>query len=384
MSQAELTTGHTAAALPALNADIAALPPYNAGLSLAEAQRLGGREDMARLASNENPDGCAPAVLAALSGAALEPWRYADPACTQLRAALAGHTGVAADRIVIGNGSEEMILAASRVLVGPGRGVLTVLPSFGLHAICAASLGAGVSHVPMTPGGGFDVGGLCAALAQGPAMLALSSPWNPVGPALDAPALDRLLRAADPARTAILFDEAYFEYADPVTRPDALAMLARWGGHWVSLRSFSKAWGLAGLRVGYALCSGRALATTLGNAKTPFNVNAAAQAGALAALTDPAWMQASVARCAAERARMTSALAAIGLFTPPSQTNFLFVDTGRDAEAVAAALLRAGVIVKPWREPGFEHFLRVTIGTADENDRFIHAIRNACLTCQEP
>ncbi len=375
MNRATLSTAKRPADLPALNEHIAALPPYNAGLSLAEAQRLGGREDMARLASNENPDGCAPGVLAALTGAALEPWRYADPSCTALRAALEAHTGVTADRIVIGNGSEEMILAVIRVLLGPGRDLLTVLPSFGLHGICATSLGAGVAHVAMTPQGGFDIDGLCAALARRPAMLALSSPWNPVGPALDAPALDRLLAAADPARTAILFDEAYFEYADPANRPDALTMLARWGGHWASLRSFSKAWGLAGLRVGYALCSSPALAVAVTNAKTPFNVNAAAQAAALAALDDPAWMQASVARCAAERARMAAALAGMGLFMPPSQTNFLFIDLRRDAEPVAAALLREGVIVKPWREPRYESFLRVTIGTAAENERFLAAMR---------
>lgn len=362
------------AGLPPLSPAIAALPAYNAGMTMAEAERLSGRRDLARLASNENPDGCAPGVLAALSGAALEPWRYADPGCARLRAALAGATGHPADRIVVGNGSEEMILASARVLLEPGAELLTVLPSFGLHGITASSVGAQTRHVHMRADGGFDIEGLCAALAAKPRLLALSSPWNPVGTALDRAAFARLLGAADPATTAILHDEAYFEYGDKATRPDALAMLADWGGLWVVLRSFSKAYGLAGLRVGYALCSDTELAKTMTNAKTPFNVNAAAQAGALAALEDTGWMEASVARCASERARVAAALAELGCRIPPSQTNFLFIDTGGDSEACAAALLREGIIVKPWREAGFEQYLRATIGTASENDRLIAAM----------
>jgi len=360
--------------LPPLSPAIAALPAYNAGMTMAEAERLSGRRDLARLASNENPDGCAPGVLAALSGAALEPWRYADPGCARLRAALADATGRAADTIVVGNGSEEMILAAARVFLEPGARLLTVLPSFGLHGITASSVGAQTHHVHMRADGGFEIEGLCEALAAKPRLLALSSPWNPVGTALDATALARLLAAADPTTTAILHDEAYFEYGDKATRPDAPAMLADWGGHWVALRSFSKAYGLAGLRVGYALCSGPELASVMTNAKTPFNVNAAAQAGALAALEDRAWMEASVARCAAERGRVASALAALGFVVPSSQTNFLFIDTRGDSEACASALLRAGIIVKPWREAGYERYLRATIGTASENDRLITAM----------
>lgn len=367
-------SGGGTAQLPPLSPAISALPAYNAGMTLAEAERLSGRRDLARLASNENPDGCAPGVLAALSGAALEPWRYADPGCARLRAALAIATGRPADTIVVGNGSEEMILAAARVLLEPGAQLLTVLPSFGLHGITASSVGAQTRHVAMRANGDFDLDVLCAALAQKPRLLALSSPWNPVGTALDAQALARLLAAADPSSTAILHDEAYFEYGDKATRPDAPAMLADWGGHWVALRSFSKAYGLAGLRVGYALCSGPDLARAMTNAKTPFNVNAAAQAGALAALEDPAWMEASVARCAAERARVATALAALGFEVPSSQTNFLFIDTGGDSEECAAALLREGIIVKPWREAGFAHYLRATIGTASENDRLIAAM----------
>ncbi|MCC6007432.1 MAG: aminotransferase class I/II-fold pyridoxal phosphate-dependent enzyme [Rhodobacteraceae bacterium] len=360
--------------LPPLDERIAALPTYISGMSLSEMQRLSGRSDLARMASNENPDGCAPGVLAALSGAVLEPWRYADPACAALRGALGKLTGIAPGRIVMGNGSEEMILAAARVILGPGKALLTVLPSFGLHGICARSVGAEVRHVTMTPGGSFDIAGLERELSRRPAMLAFSSPWNPVGTALDTADLARLLAAAEPGHTAILFDEVYFEYADPATRPDVLSMLVSWGGRWAVLRSFSKAYGLAGLRVGYALCSDAELAATMTNARTPFNVNAAAQAGAMAALADQEWMRGSVARCTAERERVAEALGALGFPMTPSQTNFLFIDCGADAEEAATGLLRSGIVVKPWREAGYERFLRVTIGTPSENDRLIAAM----------
>ncbi|NBZ90107.1 histidinol-phosphate transaminase [Stagnihabitans tardus] len=361
----------TAPAVP-LNPNLAALPPYNAGMTLSKARSLSGLDDIARLASNENPEGCYPAVLAALASPDFQPWRYADPGCTALRAALAEKLGCTADCIVAGNGSEEMIAAICRTVLEPQAVVLTVVPSFGLHEIEPLALGARVIKVPMTADAGFDLPKLEAALAKGPRLFFLSSPWNPVGPALDKASLDRLIAAIRPG-TLFVLDEAYFEYADP-DAPDGLKVLQASGIDHVVLRTFSKAYGLAGLRVGYAVCSHPEIARVLASAKTPFNVNGAAQVAALAALGDEAWMQASVARLRQERARVARALRAMGLAPAPSQTNFLFLDCGRDSAAVAADLIRAGVIVKPWREAGYEHHLRVTIGSRSENDHLIAAL----------
>lgn len=364
---------HKASAALRVNPHVAALPPYNAGMSLAKARALSGHHDLARLASNENPDGCSPAVLEALASGGFEPWRYADPACTALRAALAWRLGVEAASIVVGNGSEEMIAAIARGVLVEAAQVVTVVPSFGLHEIEPLAAGATVLKVPMTATAGFDLAALEAAIAAGPRVVFLSSPWNPVGPALDAAALARLIAAVPPG-TLFVLDEAYFEYADDGL-PDGIEALRDSGIAWVVLRTFSKAYGLAGLRVGYAVCADAEIARVISAAKTPFNVNGAAQLAAVAALADEAWMQASVEGIRAERARVATALAGIGLHSAPSQTNFLFFDTGRDSAGVAVALLQEGVIVKPWREAGYETWLRATIGKPADNDRLIAALR---------
>ncbi|MCB1882858.1 MAG: histidinol-phosphate transaminase [Geminicoccaceae bacterium] len=357
---------------PDFNPSVAALPPYNAGMNVEVARRLSGRQDIARLASNENPDGCSPKVLEALASAAFEPARYADPACTLLREAIARDTGAPIETIVCGNGSEEMIAAIARATLTPGRTALTVVPSFGLHEIEPLAAGARVVKVPMTPAFGFDLDALEAALAKVPAVVFLSSPWNPVGPALDRDGLRRLI-AATPPRTLFVLDEAYFEYADE-GGPDGIEVLRASGIPHAVLRTFSKAYGLAGLRAGYAVCSDAETARVVAAAKTPFNVNAAAQVAAVAALDDKAWMRASVKRLKDERARVRDGLEGLGFRVAPSQTNFLFFDCGGDSADFVAALLKEGIIVKAWREPGFTTYMRATIGTPSENDRLIVAL----------
>ncbi|PTM93612.1 histidinol-phosphate aminotransferase [Mycoplana dimorpha] len=353
-----------------LNPHVAALPPYNAGMNIAVARKLSGHDEIAALASNENPHGCSPKVAAALAG--LDPSRYADPACVALRAALSAKLDVAPERIVVGNGSEEMIAAICRAALQPGASVVTVSPGFGLHEIEALANGARVVKVPMAKDLGFDIDAIVASMAEKPAIIFLSSPSNPVGPALDHAALSRIL-AAVPKETLFVLDEAYFEFTDGDT-PDGLEALRDTGLSHVVLRTFSKAYGLAGLRVGYAVASDERLARTMTSAKTPFNVNAAAQIAAVAALEDEEWMRRSVAAVKAERERMAAAIAAMGLFAPKSQTNFLFLDVRRDSQAAMEHFLSEGIIIKPWKEKGFETFVRVTVGSPADNDRFLAAL----------
>lgn len=354
------------------NPYVAALPSYNAGLSLSRAQALTGRTTFARLASNENPDGCSPAVMAVLASSAFEPWRYADPAATALRSALGHVLSVDPAQIVAGNGSEEMISAISRAILVPGAQVVTVVPSFGLHEIDPLASGAEVLKIPMTAAAGFNIDALETAIAAGPRVIFLSTPWNPVGPALDHAALSRLIAAVKPG-TLLVLDEAYAEFSDPDI-PDGLAMLRDSLVSWVILRTFSKAYGLAGLRVGYAVCADAELARVIGSARTAFNVNGAAQLAAVAALADDDWMRASVKKTKVERLRVVKALTKLGVFIAPSQTNFLFINTDRDSSIVAMALLHEGIIVKAWREPGYEDWLRVTIGSRADNDSLIAAM----------
>lgn len=369
-----MATNPSRPAGPALsfNPHVAALPPYNAGLNIAVARSISGRDNIARLGSNENPYGCSPAVLRALASPAFEPSRYADPVCQELRAAISHRLDVAPEQIVIGNGSEEMIAAISRAFLVPGAAVMTVVPSFGLHEIEPLAAGAIVTKVPMSPGLDFDVDALEQALIAAPQIFFLPSPWNPVGPALNRASLERLARAASPS-TLFVLDEAYREFADPGT-PDGIEVLSGLGIPHVVLRTFSKAYGLAGLRVGYAVCSDAEIARVIAAAKTPFNVNAAAQIAAIAALEDEAWMRESVACIRKERERVRKALAGLKLRVAPSETNFLFFDCGRDSVKLAASLLRDGIIVKAWREPGYEHFLRASIGRPEENDQLIGAL----------
>lgn len=347
--------------------EIASLPIYNAGISAAVARRVSGRQDIAALASNENPYGSSPAVSAAL--ASLVPSRYSEPASGALRQALSEKLGTSPDRIVCGNGSEELIAALCRAYLQKGDTVLTISPCFGLHEIEPMAAGAQVIKVPMTPALDYDVDALVRELTRRPKIVFVSSPSNPVGPALSRPALERLLDAVHPM-TLFVLDEAYFELTDP-GYPDGLKVLAdRSDLSWVVLRTFSKAYGLAGLRVGYGISSDEGIAKAMRSCVTPFNVNAAAQAAAIAALLDEAWMLQTTARIRRDRTILADRLAGLGVRVVPSQTNFLFLDLATQAAPVASALLQKGIVVKPWMEAGYTHFLRVSIGTAGDNERF--------------
>jgi histidinol-phosphate aminotransferase len=216
-----------------------------------------------------------------------------------------------------------------------------------------------------------------AAAASAPKMLILCNPSNPVGCRYAARDFARIV-AATPPETLLTVDEAYFEYAiHDAEFPDALALLRRRAGAWVVLRTFSKAWGLAGLRVGYGIASDARLAAVTDRVRTPFNVNQAAQLAALAALGDPGHMQRGVAATVAAREAVAAELRALklpGLRVAPSVANFLWLDLGRPNGPVHEALLKRGLITKAWKDPGFETCLRVTIGTDDENRLFVDTL----------
>jgi len=279
---------------------------------------------------------------------------------------------VPASELVIGNGSEEMIAAAARSFLTTGSVALTVAPSFGLHEIEPLAVGARMVKVPMTQDFGFDVPGLVKALASRPGLVFLPSPWNPVGAALDAAQLGEIVQALSPS-TLFVLDEAYREFV-PQEIPDGIAFLRAAGVPHVVLRTFSKAYGLAGLRVGYAVCSDSRIARMLGAAKTPFNVNSAAQIAAVAALQDEAWMRASVRKIVAERERVMLEMKRRGIPVAQSLANFVFFDTGLNSAEVAKALVIDGIVVKPWLEPGYQTFIRASIGTPEENDRLIASV----------
>ena len=355
--------------------EVPPLPAYNAGLNPEAVRRRYGVQHVARLASNENPHGASPAVARALSALATEVAFYPDAGCTALREDIGARCGVPAARIIVGNGSESILQVLCQAFLNPGDRVVTQRPSFGLHEIYPRMMGAGVDFLALTPELGFDTDAWCAALAKGPKLAMLANPSNPVGCMFDSAAFQRLLQAT-PASTLLVVDEAYVEYARLAPGfPDALAQLREHAGPWIVLRTFSKAWGLAGLRVGYGLASDEAMIALLERVRTPFHVNLAAQLAARAAWGDEPFMRHAVAQSVAEREMLATELRALGLRVAPSATNFLFVDLGRPNTPVNEALLARGVIIKPWREPGFETFIRVSIGSPADNSRLLATLR---------
>ncbi|MFS2054380.1 histidinol-phosphate transaminase [Variovorax sp. Varisp41] len=359
--------------------EVAPLPAYNAGLSSEAVRARYGVDQIARLASNENPYGASPAVARALVDLAARAGTYPDAHCTALRAAIAERSGAQPAELVIGNGSEDILQMLCQAFLGPGDRVLTQRPAFGLHEIYPRMMGAQVELLALTPELGFDIEAWCAALARGPKLVMLANPSNPVGCMFDTRDFERLL-AAVPAGTLLVVDEAYYEYAR--LAPGYPDVLARLRGEavafpWIVLRTFSKAWGLAGLRVGYGIASDAALVQLLDRVRTPFNVNLAAQAAALAAWGDEACMAAAVEQTVRLREALAAQLCARdwpGLRIAPSAANFLFIDLGRPNGPVNEALLAHGIIVKPWKEPGFERFIRVSVGAPHELERFVAAM----------
>ena len=363
--------------------EVPPLPPYNAGLSSEAVRARYGVSEIARMASNENPWGASPAVAQALAGLAQRVGVYPDAQCTALRVAIAQRTGVEPEAIVVGNGSEDILQMLCQAFLSPGERVLTQRPAFGLYEIYPRMMGARVELLELTPALDFDADAWCEALARGPKIAMLANPSNPVGCMFDGAALRRLLDAT-PAHTLLVVDEAYVEYARLSSGyPDVLALLQGRAMPWIVLRTFSKAWGLAGLRVGYGLASDPALVQLLDRVRTPFNVNQAAQAAALAAWGDEAHMLRGVAETVRLRGVLADRLRALpALRMAPSATNFLFIDIGRPNGPVNEALLARGLIVKPWKEAGFERFIRVSVGTEAENARFAQALQD--ILAQQP
>lgn len=365
--------------------EVRPLPAYNAGLSSDAVRQRYGVSDVVRLASNENPFGVSPAVRKALAAVVDDVGNYPDANCTALREAIAQSSGVAADRLVFGDGSEDLIKILCEVFLSPGDRVVTQRPVFGLHEIYPKMMGAEVELLELNADMGFDIDAWCAAVSQAPKIAFLPNPSNPVGCMMDVAQFARVLEAT-PKGTVLVVDEAYYEYAlHDDDYPDVLAMLAQRQGPWIVLRTFSKAWGLAGLRVGYGMADSAAFVALMDKVRSPFNVNMAAQRAALAAWSDPTHMRSGVASTVALREDLRRQLLALaepgqplqGLRIAPSVANFLFLDLGRPNGPVTEALLKQGIIIKPWKEAGFEHFLRVSIGTEQDNARFVQALVQA-------
>lgn len=355
---------------------IADIAPYEPGKPIEELEReLGhawGPGGAIKLASNENPYGPSPLGVAAAQAQLAAANLYPDGGSFALRTKLATRLGVDAAQILVGAGSNEIINLLVQTFCGEGDEVVAPQYSFIAYKLAAQKNRRPFREAPTAASLAYDVDAILGAISPRTKILFFANPNNPTGAYLARPEFERLVDEL-PARVLLVADEAYFEYASATDYPDAQKYLTR-RARMATLRTFSKIYGLAGLRVGYMIASAE-LNDFVNRIRLPFNVAATAQAAALAALDDVAHVTRAQAGNAGELPRLAAALQKLGLLVLPSQTNFILVDFGaRDGRTLYGALLQRGVIVRPMNGYGLPHHLRITVGTRAENERLVGAI----------
>jgi len=353
------------------------LSAYDPGYDPETIRQMLGLPRMLELGSNENGYGPSAAVSALLKGRDFADLiRYPDAGARKLKQAIAQRWNVDPNAVTLGNGSHELLVLLAQTFVAPGEEV--VFPQYGFAVFKLAALACGSVPVPVSTLArdgeqpfGADPEAMAAALGKNTKLVYLANPNNPTGTWWDRATLARFLVRV-PKHTVVVIDEAYREYVDETLVPDALSLVDL-HPHVVVTRTFSKAHGLASLRIGYAI-SNPALAAVLERTRLTFNVNIYAQAAATRAIADVEHVERVRVANAAERARLTASLQALGLFVFPSQGNFVLVDFERTAKPIEDALLKRGVIVRPMGGYGLPTCLRITVGLPDENKQFLVAL----------
>ncbi len=358
-------------------AGVQKLRPYEPGKPVEELERELGISDVIKLASNENPLGPSAAVSHAISAASDDLARYPDGSGFRLKNVLAGALGVHTGQITLGNGSNDVLELMARVFLGPGRNAVCSAHAFAVYPLATLAVGAQLREVPALPADaeqayGHDLDAFVDHIDDNTGIVFIANPNNPTGTWVDPAAIERFLEQV-PKQVLVVLDEAYCEYQDQSQRPDALGLLKA-HENLVVTRTFSKVYGLAALRIGYALSS-PVVADLLNRVRQPFNNNALALAAAEAAWQDQAHVAASVALNDEGMGYFHEQLPALGLSVLPSQANFVCVGFARTAQPIYDALLRQGVIVRPLAGYRMPEHLRITIGTPDENLRCVEALR---------
>ena len=347
--------------------DIRSLSPYVPGKPIDELQRELGLTRVIKLASNENPLGPSPKALAALSGAQDMLHRYPDGGAYQLRQAIAERWKVAGEQVILGNGSDEILGLLARTFLTPGDEAVMADHTFVIYKMEVTAVHGKPVIVPLVSWT-HDLESMVRAMTPRTRLLFVCNPNNPTGTMVPAEAVDRLM-ARVPEDVIVVFDEAYFEYVRNTQFPDAMAYVKQ-GRNAIVLRTFSKIYGLAGLRIGYGISTPEII-DFLNRVRPPFNANSLAQKAALGALGDDEHVAKSRAVNAAGMEQIEKGLRALGLTPIPSETNFIYFDAKQDGRRVFEALLREGIIVRHIDGT----MLRVTIGQPDENTAFLQALK---------
>jgi histidinol-phosphate aminotransferase len=328
--------------------------------------------ELVKLASNETPFGPHPEVLAAVQAQLRTLNRYPDPAKSVLRRRISERTGVPEGRIAVGNGSCELLLAAGEALLEPGAELVYAWPSFSIYPHIAATSGARAITVPLNDAGEHDLEAMAREVTAATRMVIVCNPNNPSATALAPAAIDAFVGEL-PRHVAVLLDEAYIEFCTLQDPDESLALLER-HPNLVLLRTFSKVYGLCGLRVGYSLGT-EDFRLAVDRVRQPFSVNALALAAATEALRHVDELERRVEQTVIERVHVESELADRGLETSDSQANFSWVSLGdRDEDEIVDGLAERGVIIRAGKALGEEGRMRVTYGSRAENDRFLAAL----------
>jgi histidinol-phosphate aminotransferase len=347
---------------------IESLLPYEGGKPVEELARELGITDAIKLASNENALGPSPKAVAAVRNALSDVHRYPDASAFKLRERIAAEQHVAMNEVIHGNGSNELLDLAVRTFCTAEHHIVFAEPAFVVYRIAALAHGVPFSAVPMRDLT-HDLDAMLAAVTPRTRLVFVGNPNNPTGTYVALEPLRRFLRALPP-EVIVLMDEAYIEYATAPDFPDCLT-LRHEHERMIVCRTFSKIYGLAALRVGYGIATPE-LVGYMNRVRAPFNVGTLGQVAAIAALDDTEHVQKSRELNAVERERVSGRLRSMGLSVTPSQGNFVLVDVRKNGRATYEALLKKGVIVRPFAN--LPNSVRITLGKPNENDRFLNAL----------
>lgn len=346
------------------------LHPYQPGKPTAELERELGLDNIVKLASNENPLGLSAVASAAIQAALPELTRYPDGNGFELKQALSRFLDVPSNALTLGNGSNDLLDLIARAYAGPGTEVIYSQYAFAVYALSTQAVNATAVVTPAKDWG-HDLDAMLAAVTDKTSLIYIANPNNPTGTLLPELALRSFLDQL-PERIVVVLDEAYFEYLEAAQRPDGLCLLGSYPNLIVT-RTFSKAWGLAGLRVGYAISS-EEIADILNRVRHPFNVNSVAMVAATSVLQDLDYLERGRQLNAEGLQQLAEGISALGLSFIPSVGNFLCFDAERPGLELYSALLKHGVIVRPVANYGMPNHLRVSVGLPSENQRFLDVL----------
>jgi len=351
---------------------LSAIRPYVPGKPIEEVKREYGLTDVIKLASNENPLGASPKVLAALAAALPELNLYPDAQSYTLRQAIAGRLGVAFDQITVGNGADGIIRELCVAYLNDDDEVIVSRSSFPVYDISVNVMRGKLVKTPLTADFRFDLAAMAAAITDRTRLIFVCNPNNPTGTIVTADEVEAFTTQV-PDHVLVVFDEAYYEFVDAEDYPDTLRYVREGRRNVIVLRTFSKGYGIAGIRLGYGVAQPELLAP-MNAGKESFPVNRLAQVAGLAALEDDEFLHRTLAMNRAGLAYLYEQFSRLGLKYVESHGNFVLLDVGPAAPYVFEALLRLGVIVRPCTAYDLPHCLRITVGTPEQNARFIAAL----------